>query len=325
MKKLWLSLLAGTLFMTAPSAQAASPLHEYAEVFTGEVAILKDTYRDFPGAKIEVPRFERFASTTLVHIDRGQFLAADKTGLPEEDVALISLVLASTNPSTKITLEITTTIEGNTQTMDVAVIRDGTVMHKGEPTVTPLKRYSGVINPSFTDISHHPNAPAIYRLARLGIVTSTKNQFNPGDPITRAQFAAMLYRTIPNTAPFKDNPFTDITTHWAKDDIVTMYAFDVVKGLTKFNPGNAITRAQAAVMIARYLDMLGIDLTQIPRTSPFEDVVKLHSENQEAIGLMYQLGIINGTSPTTFNPGGQLTRAQMAKILDGILYLPIDI
>ena len=66
MKKIWLSLVTGALLLsTAPQAQAAEyPLHEYAEIFTGEVAMTKKLYQDFPGATIEVTRFERF----LLHL-----------------------------------------------------------------------------------------------------------------------------------------------------------------------------------------------------------------------------------------------------------------
>lgn len=325
MKKLWLSLLTGAVLVGASPVEAAkAPLHEYAEIFTGEAAITKKLYEGFPGATIEVTRMERFATTIIVHIDRATFLAADKSKLPEEDVALISLVLASTNASSRVALEIASTIAGNTHTMNVAVIRDGAVMHKGEPTITTLQRYQGIINPLFTDIAKNANADAIRRLARLGIITGTTQLFNPNDAITRSQFTAMLHRTVPNTEPFEANPFIDINKHWAKDDIVTMYSFGVVKGLNKFNPGDAITRAQAAVMIARYIDMLGIDVSKVARTSPFTDLTKLQLENRNAIGLMYNLGIIRGTSATTYNPAGQLTRAQMAKILDGILHLEVD-
>ncbi|HEY9571300.1 MAG TPA: hypothetical protein VIR26_09895, partial [Metalysinibacillus sp.] len=168
MKKLWLSLLTGAVLVSASPAEATNaPLYEYAEVFTGEAAITKKLYHNFPGATIEVTRMERFATTIIVHIDRAAFLAADKSKLPEEDVALISLVLASTNASSRVALEIASTISGNTHTMNVAVIRDGAVMHKGEPTITTLQRYQGVINPLFTDIAKNANADAIRRLARL--------------------------------------------------------------------------------------------------------------------------------------------------------------
>lgn len=325
MKKIWLSLVTGALLLsTAPQAQAAEyPLHEYAEIFTGEVAMTKKLYQDFPGATIEVTRFERFATTLVVHINREAFLAADKSMLPEEEVALISLVLASTNPASHIALEITATIRDNEHTLGVAIIKDGTIMHKGEPTITPLKRYQRVINPAFTDIEHHANEAAIYRLARLGIVTGANQLFNPGDPISRAQFAVMLHRTIPNTDAFEHNPFSDLNQHWAQENIVTMYAFGIVKGLTTFNPGQDITRAQAAIMLARYITVLGIDVSSFDTSAPFEDITKLDGEAQQAIGLMYHLGIINGVNDTTFNPRGKLTRAQMAKILDGILHLPI--
>lgn len=314
---------AGLVFFSTQTDASAMTLHERAEVFTGETIAIPTLFGAIPGVTVEIAMNDRFKQHIIVHIDRALFKSTSHEGLPEEEVALIALVLASTPEHAKVALEFESYIVQNEHIFKTILVVDQT-KHISDEERTELARYKRIVNPQFTDIEALESREAILRLARLGIVTGTTSQtFTPNAPITRAQFSAMLRRTIPNTEPFLHSPFTDLETAWTKEDIVTLYSFGIVKGLPVFNPGNSITRSQSAVMIKRYLQALDLDISTIATTSPFIDIKDLALENQEAIGLMYQLGIIKGKSPEHFDPHGKLTRAQMAKILDGILQLSI--
>ena len=49
--------------------------------------------------------------------------------------------------------------------------------------------------------------------------------------------------------------------------------------------------------------------------APFKDMTGYDDETQVAITFLYDIGVVQGTSATTFAPQGSLTRAQMAKII----------
>jgi hypothetical protein len=73
-----------------------------------------------------------------------------------------------------------------------------------------------------------------------------------------------------------------------------------------FRPNNTLTRAQAAIMIVR---AAGISTDGV--SSSFTDVPPTHAA-YKFISAAYQAGIINGYSDGTFKPNANVTRAQIA-------------
>jgi len=69
-----------------------------------------------------------------------------------------------------------------------------------------------------------------------------------------------------------------------------------------------------AYVTARYLQAMEVDLSQVSSNNTFTDKNQMRKETVEAIGLLQQLGILNGTNGK-FNPKGNLTRAEVSKIL----------
>jgi uncharacterized lipoprotein YddW (UPF0748 family) len=90
--------------------------------------------------------------------------------------------------------------------------------------------------------------------------------------------------------------------------------WELVQGRTgtDYAPGWAVSRAQTAAMLARLLRTTGV----APPSSPsagFVDTVGHQFEGE--IDLLAGLGILRGTSPTTFRPDRPIDRAQMASVL----------
>ncbi len=102
---------------------------------------------------------------------------------------------------------------------------------------------------------------AISTIAQLGIVKGrTPERFDPNAPITRAEFAAICARFDHyNVQTGQD--FTDIASHWAKEEIGRAAALGWIRGYTDgtFRPDNPITRAEAMTMINRMLQRLPED------------------------------------------------------------------
>lgn len=116
--------------------------------------------------------------------------------------------------------------------------------------------------------------------------------------------------TFTSTSIAKSNEFTDVTDTWAKEFIEESVQRGLFKGYADgtFRPNNTLTRAQAASLIVR-----GLELTT-DQSSPFKDIGSYAKETQAEIAAAYQHGIIIGQQGN-FNPSGEVTRAQMALML----------
>lgn len=78
----------------------------------------------------------------------------------------------------------------------------------------------------------------------------------------------------------------------------------------KFNPGNTLSREHAAVILSR---VFNLDAS-VASTQQFKDVPKKHRYYNE-INAIASANLVGGKGDGTFDPAGQLTRAQMAAIL----------
>lgn len=112
---------------------------------------------------------------------------------------------------------------------------------------------------------------------------------------------------------YEEPIFTDVSNqHVYKTEVKYLVDNGYISGYTdgSFKPSNALTRAHAAVLLARALKL---DTTKV--TNPgFKDVPTSHLYYKE-IAAIVNAGIMSGKEATLFDPESKLTRAQMAKIL----------
>ena len=99
---------------------------------------------------------------------------------------------------------------------------------------------------------------AVSTLSAMGIVKGDSNgKFNPNAPITRAEFAAIAAR-FDDKADTTAVDFSDIASHWAKNEISAAANNGWINGYTDgtFRPNNKITRAEAMTLVNRVLKRL---------------------------------------------------------------------
>lgn len=116
--------------------------------------------------------------------------------------------------------------------------------------------------PSFSDVSpEHPFYQEIETARANGIVTGyADGKFWPARPVTRASAAAMIVRARQWTASEPlPNTFTDVSGE-LEDEIETLAAHCVTNGCnsdgTEYCPKKLLSRASAAVLVARAFDLL---------------------------------------------------------------------
>lgn len=100
------------------------------------------------------------------------------------------------------------------------------------------------------------------------------NIMRPNDHITRAQLATILARFCDAKDSTGGDHFTDIATHWARQNINTAAAAGLVQGYGNgtFRPDNKITRAETVVMINRILGRNASAKSVIPGYKTFSDI-----------------------------------------------------
>ena len=108
----------------------------------------------------------------------------------------------------------------------------------------------------FTDVAAEQwYATAVNTLADIDIIKGmTATSYEPGTPITRAQFVTICTRFA--EVIVTGHTFEDVDEdYWAKDYISTAASFGWVTGVTEelFAPDRSITRAEAATMVNRVL------------------------------------------------------------------------
>lgn len=169
---------------------------------------------------------------------------------------------------------------------------------------------------SFTDVpaGHWAEAP-ISQGVELGVFNgTTATTFSPSTTITRGAFVVLLSRLLDWDTTTPTTPsFTDVsTTSWWYGAIEAATAQGAVTTqYTTFRPNEAITREEMAVMLVRALGYGNLAGLVQDLSMPFSDV----TTNRGYIAIINELGLMTGTTATTFNPSAYTTRAQTAVIL----------
>lgn len=118
-----------------------------------------------------------------------------------------------------------------------------------DENLTKTNRYSDVAATSWYNT-------AVSTLSSMGIITGYPDgTFRPNAAITRAEFAAIAAR-FDNDGDKTAAKFSDIATHWAKDEISIAYNNGWITGYPNgtFGPQRDITRAETMTLVNRVLN-----------------------------------------------------------------------
>ncbi|WP_433707494.1 S-layer homology domain-containing protein [Paenibacillus illinoisensis] len=189
---------------------------------------------------------------------------------------------------------------------------------------------------SYNDITNHGWARNILNaLYAKGFMTPLRfEQFGTDDRTTRGEFATLLVKGL-NLPITSDNSrtFTDVAPGtssftWDYDSIETAARAGIITGLTDgvFGPDRPLTREQAAVMIARALELklaANDNKLQSALAKSFIDSGSMENYAGPAVQAVTKAKIMEGSPVTVagqkkpqyaFNPKGNLTRAEAGKI-----------
>ncbi len=116
---------------------------------------------------------------------------------------------------------------------------------------------------TFDDIVYYDGRQAVEALAARGIIQGmTTTEFCPDIPMTRAQFAAVVVRSLGLSAQ-AELTFADVPADaWYTAYIQAAFAYGLIQGRSEtiFDPDGAITRQEAAALLTRAAKLCGIQV-----------------------------------------------------------------
>lgn len=177
-------------------------------------------------------------------------------------------------------------------------------------------------------------ADDIQYVTERGLFNGTgPDTFGPSTEMSRAMLATVLYRYAGSPAVSGNAPYSDVAARaWYTSGVVWAYqngifpSANLERGL--LYPNENVRRAEFCVMLYRFAQSLGkaaADSAAVERF-PFTDMDwgrfsmagfgPIYHEAEEAmLGWAWPMGIMEGTSATTINPLGTITRAEVAAML----------
>ncbi|WP_127491889.1 alpha-amylase family glycosyl hydrolase [Paenibacillus glycanilyticus] len=169
----------------------------------------------------------------------------------------------------------------------------------------------------------------IRELASKHVITGvTAGRFEPERSVTRAEFAALLVRAMSLQAT-KPAGFADVAaSSWYADSVAAAAEAGIIKGrtATTFAPNAVITREEMAVMLMRAYEAKSgkkVESSVEGNTegNTFNDSAAIHDWAKASIDAAVKLGFINGKGQGKFDPQGNTTRAESAKVIYKLLGL----
>ncbi|MFB6367565.1 S-layer homology domain-containing protein [Paenibacillus elgii] len=206
---------------------------------------------------------------------------------------------------------------------------------KDGQTVATLKRNGSSIytvieaNKSFEDLASHWSKADVELLANKLVVEGVSDkQFQPDRNITRAEFAALVVRSLGLNSVSANTYFTDINSSaWYAGVVASASKAGIINGYedSTFRPDAQITREELAAMIIRSLTYAGVasDVSESNQTqllAKFKDSSKIVWAKKE-IAAAVNAGIINGLTDDTIGSAEKATRSQAATMLKRYLKL----
>ena len=169
---------------------------------------------------------------------------------------------------------------------------------------------------AFRDTAGHWAEKTITEWQEQGLIDGySDGGFHPNASVTRAEFVKLLNRALNFTAESAIS-FTDVKeSDWFYAEAAKAAAAGYAQGSNgAFRPEQAITRAEAAAMIARAVSLTADE----KRADAFADAAAIPAWAKGSVGAAAESGYMNGYPDGTFGAGNFITRAEAVVTLDRV-------
>ena len=169
---------------------------------------------------------------------------------------------------------------------------------------------------SFKDTNIPWAKASIDKMVELGAVQGYPDgTFQPVKQITRAEMTTIMNKVFNKYDDSATTNFLDVkTSDWFYKQVASGKTAGYVSGYpdNTFHPSKSITRAEAAVMVAKALGLA----PNAEAVKTFKDAAKIPGWAAGSVGALVSKGILNGYEDGTFGPTRNITRAEAVVMLD---------
>lgn len=186
------------------------------------------------------------------------------------------------------------------------------------PLVAPAPSFAQTS--AFSDVpSNYWANPFIAELARRQIIAGFPDgSFRPQQPVTRAQFAAIVRKAFQKTPERTAAQFTDVpTNYWAYDSIQQAYTTGFLAGYpgNRFEPSQNIPREQVLVSLANGLQY-SLSGSSTDPLQYYSDASTISNYARSPIAAATERNIVvNYPNVRFLNPSRSATRADVAAFI----------
>ncbi|WP_426451083.1 S-layer homology domain-containing protein [Paenibacillus sp. S-38] len=182
---------------------------------------------------------------------------------------------------------------------------------------------------TFEDLASHWAQADIELLASKGLISGvTTSEFQPDRAITRAEFAALIVRSIELPSVTSSTYFTDVNASaWYAGTVASAVYADIINGYedNTFRPNDSATREELAAIIVRALDNVQIS-AHVPQATQ-DKLLSGYTDANEVVWAQQELAaalnahLINGVADNQLGSSKPATRAEAAVMLKRFLKL----
>ncbi|WP_284641899.1 lamin tail domain-containing protein [Paenibacillus silviterrae] len=178
-------------------------------------------------------------------------------------------------------------------------------------------------NKSYTDVpdGHWANEALKVLAAKHVAQGVSQDAFAPNEPVTRAEFTALLVRAFGLTAQGKSS-FEDVSGDaWYSGAIQAAAASGLIEGVEagRFAPNEPVTREQMAVLLVRAWEK-SVGNLEPGDAGSFQDASSLSGWASEAVAKARKTGLLSGKDGDRFDPSAVATRAESAQAIFNALF-----
>ncbi len=206
--------------------------------------------------------------------------------------------------------------EGIEEQIDDFYNIDGEETSKSENFVISIPEKDEDKSVNFNDIEEDEwFFPFVKDLYQRGIINGfAEGNFKPVGNLNRAELVKMvLVARGEEWGTYATVHFEDTATHWAKDLLEYSLEKGYIKMSQNFQPLKEVTRGETMKMLCKMFPSIEEKETD----THFTDLKDHWSKN--CVMAAYDLGIIKGSSDTTFSPDDLITRAEFSKMLSKVI------
>lgn len=181
----------------------------------------------------------------------------------------------------------------------------------------------------YTDtLSHWSRTPVQYMSNKGYISGFSDGSFQPNEPITREQVAAIYSKILKSkvsekelsklTTKAQDVTYSDVTNdQWSAEPIALVSAAGIMEGTSKtnFKPAETLTREEFAVTAANLAKELNLKSKSKVDKVTFKDGASINKSAKASIDTLAREGFIASGDSVMFRPTGEISRAEASTIL----------